>query len=228
MKQFRYWLKGLLAWVAVPIWAGPLRGYKIGLFTGSRFVRGTYGGSEIPMFEQNTKSGDVVFDIGAHVGYFSLLMAKLVGPTGRVFAFEPLPLNLKYLRQHVYGNNIENVEIYTAAVGKSEGWLTFDLGGGTGRGRLSKTSNPNELRVKVYGIDELYNQGKLPCPDLIKMDVEGAELEALNGALEVLKKCKPRIMLSTHGDQLKQECDAFLRELDYQIEYIKPSLILAK
>jgi hypothetical protein len=70
VKNFRYWLKGLLYWVVVPIFSGPLKGCRFGLFTGSRFITGKYGGAEVNHVLELAKPGQVVFDIGAHVGYF--------------------------------------------------------------------------------------------------------------------------------------------------------------
>jgi FkbM family methyltransferase len=225
MKRFRYKLKQWLSWVLVPIWRGPLQGYRIGLFTGSRFVRGTYGGDEADMLARLIKPGDVVFDVGAHVGYYSMLASHIVG-RGRVFSFEPLPLNLKYLNQHVRANRLSNVEVIAAAVGRAEGWLSFDTGPGTGRGRLN-AANESTMRVRVHSIDELLRAGRLPRPNFIKMDIEGAEVDALRGAAGALRDCRPTILLSTHGREVRLECESLLRELGYRLQPFGHSDLIA-
>lgn len=226
MKRLRYKLKQLLSWVLVPIWAGPLRGYRIGLFTGSRFVRGTYGGDESQVLASLIKPGDVVFDVGAHVGYYTMLASKIVG-SGKVLSFEPLPLNLKYLNQHVRANRLTNVEVIAAAVGRAEGWLSFDTGLGTGRGRLKTGSNESAMRVRVHSIDELLRTGRAPRPNFIKMDIEGAEVDALRGAAGTLRDCRPTILLSTHGREVRLECESLLKELGYRLEPFGHSDLIA-
>ena len=219
MKRLRYKLKHLLSWVLVSIWAGPLKGYRFGLFTGSRFVRGTYGGDEVSLLARLIKPGDVVFDVGAHVGYYSMLASHIVG-TGKVVSFEPLPLNLKYLKRHVRANKLANVEVIAAAVGRREGWLSFDADaeGGTGRGRLKPGASESAMRVRVHSIDELFRAGRLPRPNFIKMDIEGAEGDALHGAVSVLRDCRPTILLSVHGREVHLECESLLKELGYRLK----------
>ncbi|MGI9456425.1 MAG: FkbM family methyltransferase [Aeoliella sp.] len=227
VKGMRYWMKGMLSWVVVPVLSGPLKGCWFGLFTGSRFIRGTYGENEAATFQRLLKAGDVVLDIGAHVGYFTLLAARLVGSSGKVFAFEPLPLNLAYLNRHVLANRLTNVEVLPVAVGRNAGQLSFDSAGGTGRGRLGDDGRTGELQVEVVSLDDMHDQGRLPGPNLIKMDVEGVEVEALHGASRLLAQYRPNILLSVHGEAAKRESETFLRQLGYHLSYFKQSTIIA-
>jgi len=227
MKRLRYWVKQLLSWVLVPIQGGPIKGYRFGLFTGTRFIRGTYHRNEAERIERLANAGDVVFDIGAHVGYYTVLASRIVGDRGRVFAFEPLPLNLEYLNRHIRANRLTNVTVFDAAVGSTEGWLSFDIGKGSGRGRLNANSDNTSLQVQVLKLDALFRAGRLPSPNLIKMDIEGGEAEALKGAAVMLSQCYPIIILSTHGPAVKIECESFLASLGYRLSYLSKSNLCA-
>lgn len=213
-KTFRYALKSALAGWRVPIRSGPLRGCRISLFSGSRFVRGTYDGPEIDALLAQLMPGDVFYDVGAHIGYYGMAVARRVGAAGRVYAFEPLPLNLKMLRGHVAANRMENIEVIAAGVSAAPGETFFDLAGGTGRGRLGAKG---ELRVPLVSIDDLVASGRARPPSLIKMDIEGAELLALQGARQTLLQYHPQILLSVHSEALRESCSQLLVELGYAL-----------
>ena len=227
MKRLRYWIKQRLSWVLVPIQGGPIKGYRFGLFTGTRFIRGTYHRHEAERIERLANAGDVVFDIGAHVGYYTVLASRVVGDRGRVFAFEPLPLNLEYLNRHIRSNRLTNVTVFDAAVGSTEGRRPFDIGKGSGRGRLDANSDNTLTQVQVLKLDALFREGRLPCPNLIKMDIEGGEAEALRGATVMLSQCCPIVLLSTHGPAVKIECKSILASLGYRLSYLSKSDLCA-
>lgn len=226
LRPLRYRAKSLLSGVRLPVRAGPLKGAWISIFSGMRFLRGDYDAEQVVQLLAELQPGDVFYDVGAHIGYYSLAVARRVGPQGRVYAFEPLPLNLKLLRGHVAANHADNVEVIAAGVAEAAGTARFDLGKGTGRGRLGEGGG---LEVPLVGLDQLVAEGRIRPPAMIKMDVEGAELQALRGARELLVRHRPRIMLSVHSAQLKEDCGRLLRECGYQlIPSAKPGQILAK
>ena len=228
VTHWRYRLKQSLTWALVPIWGGPLRGSWFGVFTGTRFLRGTYGPDEVPNFLELIKPGDTVFDIGAHVGYFTLLASRIVGRGGRVVAFEPLPVNLAYLRRHKNVNRRRNVDILPVAVGQREGQMALEFRSGTGRGRLTTDGTAGHIHVRVVNLDALWERGALPEPDVIKMDVEGAECEALRGASRLLARCRPVILLSVHGNEARAGSQALLEELGFTATYVRKSVIVAR
>jgi len=232
LKRIRYWVKQRLTWLTVPIFGGPLKGYRFGLFTGTRFLRGKYGDIEYDVMDGIIKPGHVVLDVGAHIGYFTLLashMVSRVGNTeGKVFSFEPLPMNLAYLKRHLRTNRIKNVKVFPAAVGFEDCWKSFNIAGGSGRGSLSNHAEGNYLRVRVLSLDSLFDRGEITEPDFIKMDIEGAEGEALKGARKMLDACRPTILLSVHGQLVQYECETLLKEIGYQWSYIMPSALLAR
>ena len=87
---------------------------------------GSYEYEERILFEKTINRGGVVFDIGAHVGFYTLLASVLVGSGGKVFSFEPVPRNLLYLREHLRINNISNVKVIEKAVSDSYGMVYFE------------------------------------------------------------------------------------------------------
>lgn len=151
----------------------------------------------IGVLEAQLKKGSVFYDVGANIGIYSLLAADYVGPEGKVLAFEPNDLNLSYLRQSI-ALGVHNVEVLDFAIGDKDGTLTFDRKGGSMSGRLiseaEKAVDPQI--VKVRSIDSLIESG-LPPPDVIKIDIEGGEGAALEGAVRTLER-GPVIICEMH------------------------------
>jgi FkbM family methyltransferase len=143
-----------------------------------------------------------------------------------VYAFEPAPRNLSYLQQLVDLHQLRNVALVGAAVSDSSGYAAFDGGTNPVSGRLAETGS---MRVRCIQLDEEVQSGRLPPPDFLKIDVEGAELKLLNGARSTLARYKPEIVLDTHtflGGEfapLHQQCSAFLRDLGYNLQSIGSS-----
>lgn len=179
----------------VRVLQGPLRGAKWIVGSGvSGYWLGTY---EIPMqraFTRVVKAGDVVFDIGAHVGFFTLLASRLVGPEGQVFAFEPSSRNRQFLEQHLALNKITNVRIVPAAASLHSGVGGFLEGQSSFTGRLVEKGSGES--VPTIGIDEEISRGKFPMPNVIKMDVEGSEKDVLGGMKNLLYTKHPTIIAS--------------------------------
>lgn len=178
---------------------------------------GSYEYEKRQLFEAMVREGTVVFDIGAHVGFYTLLASELVGPGGKVFAFEPLPANLTYLKEHLRLNRAGNVTVIEAAVSDRCGTAYFEQGPGSMTGRLASKA---ALLVETVAIDDLVAQGQLPLPDYIKIDVEGAEARVLSGARQTLTQSRPTIFLATHGSGVHQECCRLLGELGYALHPI--------
>jgi len=138
------------------------------------------------------KPGFICFDVGANVGLYVLQLCHWSGPSGRVVAFEPNPDARKVLERHVGMNRFQNrVRIIPAALGATESHATFFAAGADGMSRLGKP-NPAvakescELSVPVMTLDGFVRTGHV-VPDLVLIDVEGFELEVLQGARETIK-----------------------------------------
>jgi FkbM family methyltransferase len=201
----------------VRIMRGPLRGYHWIAGSGPHsYWLGFYEHPTQKFFIKTVRPGWVVYDLGAHVGFYSLLGSVLVGEGGCVVAFEPNPRNLHYLKQHIKLNHVKNVIVYEAAVTDVSGSAHFAATTSLS-GHLSEGAH-DTLTVSAIKLDDLYAEGKLLAPQMIKMDVEGGEVAALRGATHVLSDCRPVILLGTHGLGVLDECSSFLKELNYSVQ----------
>ena len=172
------------------------------------------------LIQRHLTEGDIAFDIGANVGYFTLLMARGVGPGGHVVAFEPDPLVVEYLRGNVAGNEARlgtSIDIANAAVGGVSESRPFTPGSRISRGRLG--SEPGPLMVDVVTLGAAIE--RYGTPQLIKIDVEGAESELLDGATDCLTKLKSTIIIEAHSEQLERRCLDLLRRSGFRCERMR-------
>ena len=204
--------------MAMPILQGRLRGTKWIVGAGEHgYWLGSYEMNKRLAFEREIPNGAVLYDMGANVGYFSLLAAKLVGPEGRVYAFEPLPRNIEFLRKHIKINKFENIEVVDAAVSDHSGEAHFDLGASSAMGHLAESGG---IQVRMVALDEMLAAGELRPPDYMKVDVEGAEYEALKGARKVLEQYHPVLFLDTHQREAHLPTIELLQSLGYEFEIL--------
>lgn len=144
--------------------------------------------------------GEVAIDVGAHCGLYTILLSRLVGPQGRVLAFEPSPRELPRLERHLRINDCANAKLEPIAVGNSSGTVTLYLSGGrrtTGTNSLRPASGRTwNVNVPLQRIDDYVAlHPEYARPDFIKMDIEGAELEALRGARDTIERSHPTILI---------------------------------
>lgn len=173
-------------------------------------------------FASHLRPGDVVYDIGAHVGLYTLLSSDRVGSDGHVYAFEPFPKNAEYLGRHIEINHFQNCTVIEAAVSKESGSVRFDPTDLNAAGHLSESGS---LEVKTISIDEFASRARLP--NAIKINAEGAELDVLTGGRKTLTTQRPLIFLSTHSESLDRDCWQFLRSCGYSPERLGPDKIWA-
>lgn len=176
---------------------------------------GTYEAPKRRRYEDFVGPGMVAYDVGAHVGYYTLLSSTLVGATGRVVAFEPLPDNIDFLKRHIGLNGLENVQLVEAAVAERDTSMTFNVAPSRSMGFLT---DDGSLQVTVVSLDNCISQKKFPIPQVIKIDVEGAEARVLKGATELITSHQPVVFLATHGEDAHQESLALLRIWGYTFE----------
>lgn len=204
--------------MAMPIMQGRLRGTKWIVGAGEHgYWLGSYEMNKRLAFEREIAPGTVMYDIGANVGYFSLLAAELVGPKGLVYAFEPLPRNVEFLEKHIKINKCDNIKIVAAAVSDHSGEAHFDLGASTAMGHIAESGG---IQVRMVALDEMLAAGELRPPDYMKVDVEGAEYEALKGARTLLEKYHPLLFLDTHQREAHLPTIELLKELGYKFEIL--------
>lgn len=192
----------------VRIWSGPLRGYRwiVGSSTHGCWI-GTYERVQQRSIARQLRSGSVFYDLGANVGLYSLLAASR---GCKVIAFEPVPRNLTFLRQHLKLNGPTSIEVIDKAVSDFNGTSRFSDGPDPSQGALSDSDG---YEVSVVSIDSL----RLPTPDFIKIDVEGGEYHAMIGAQRTILASMPRIFLSTHGIEVHRQCCELLRSWKYSL-----------
>lgn len=203
----------------LPIVRGPLAGrWWLPASRGKilRILGGTYECEQTRLFREHLRPGDTVLDVGAHVGYYSLLSSVFVGDQGEVWAFEPNPQNAGFLRRHVELNRRGNVRVTQAAVAEAEGTARFDFGTGSGTGYLAEGG---ALEVRTVRLDDFCRDHGLRV-SAVKIDVEGAEMAVLEGAAETIRRERPTIFLSTHGAEVHRRCLAWLRERGYALRPI--------
>jgi FkbM family methyltransferase len=146
--------------------------------------------------------GDVFYDLGANLGFFALLGARLVGERGRVFAFEPAPANAAAIHRNIELNGLTQVEVLEQAVSER-----------AGKGRLQVVDDQSWSKLAEYGphpdtqavldvelvcIDDLVAGQRLPPPHMVKLDVEGAEIAALRGMHATVAAYRPSIICELH------------------------------
>ena len=202
----------------VRILQGPLRGcyWIAGSFNHGCWL-GSYEMRKQKSFAHSIEPGQIVYDIGANVGIYTLLASKCVSAKGQVFAFEPLPENIKYLEKHVKLNDCQNVMIQSAAICDHCGVMRFEDAGCRATAHLSSNG---VLEVKTYSLDEFIYVLNNPIPDIIKIDVEGAEYAVLQGARKLLTTNPPIIFLATHSSEIHAACCQLLNAVHYRLESI--------
>lgn len=216
--------------LTLPILQGPAKGMR--WIVGS-FHHGCYLGSyELEKQKELVKyllPGMVVYDIGAHVGFYTLLFSKLVGIKGYVYAFEPFPSNFTSLEKHFKLNKLDNVKIEQCAVSNDNSELIFFPSKFSAQGSIIKNNQYNQtnhFKVNSLTIDNyVYNLNNL-APDFIKMDIEGAEYLACLGMQRILKEKKPIIFMALHGVEIGQKCYNFLRCLNYTLVNLEGKAII--
>jgi FkbM family methyltransferase len=197
----------------VPILQGPLRGMRwIPGAADHGCWLGWYEHAKQRALADAIGPGHVVLDIGANVGFYTLLAARRVGAGGTVVAFEPMASNVSYVQRHLALNRLTNVQIVRAAVADRSGTGRFATHASRAMGRLAEEG---DLDVPLVWLDALFREGRIPRPDVIKIDVEGAELNVLRGAASLVTMTHPVIFLATHGTEVHRQCCQLLRSWGY-------------
>lgn len=162
-------------------------------------VKGGYEPCETRLLALALKPGHIAVDAGANIGYFTVLFARIVGSSGKVFSFEPEPYSAMLLRTNVEINNFDNVEVFQAALGDTEGtgklYLNpYNAGDHRTWNVLHEQSNRvNDISINVTTLDKALSD--VPRIDIMKVDVQGDEERVLRGAREIISRSPGMFLL---------------------------------
>lgn len=166
-------------------------GFRMRLFTKDSgisktlIVKGFHEKLAGEVYRKYLKSGMVILDIGANIGYYVLQEAKAVGPGGKVYAIEPVPRNVEMLNGNIELNDFKNVETFRLAVSDKKGTSKMYMSEMSNCGTMIKGSGQQSIDVKTTTVDDFL--GGKRKPDIVRMDIEGFEVEALLGMKKTLK-----------------------------------------
>jgi FkbM family methyltransferase len=215
----------------VDVAAGGLAGMKLELDLQAEktYWLGTYEPELQAAIANLVQPGWVVFDVGANIGYITLLLARAVGEGGRVVAFEPLPENMRRMQRNLALNGLQGrVECLSVAVIDQTREVEFLTGPSHKMGKVQGSAGQEKveygatLRVPGYSLDEYAHRVGVLHPDLIKMDIEGGEILALPGMQGLLSAKRPVVFLELHGPQAAQVAWEIFTRLGYQVCRMEP------
>jgi FkbM family methyltransferase len=190
---------------------------------GTGMVLGTYEPEVAALLRREITPGTLCIDIGAHIGYNALLMARLTGRNGKVIAFEPVPENFQMLQKNVTVNGLTNVQLEPLAVDDGEGSLRLTMRSDEEYTMTASTAGyavdeqRSVIEVPTLSLDEYLARLGM-APDLLQIDVEGAELSVLHGAEVTLLKVRPKLLVEIHGwgTPKSAEVSEYLADLGYE------------
>ncbi len=199
---------------------------KLDMQTEKDYWLGTYEMDLQAAVQKYCHPGSVVYDIGANIGYISLMFARRSAPDGKVFAFEPLPENFGRLNENVSLNHFqEYITTIQAAIVDSPGTTTFMVheSGAMGKamGSLGREEEYlNSIKVEALAIDDFIFNRDHPKPDLIKMDIEGGEVLAIDGMQRTLREVRPIILVEIHSHKAFEHLWEAFTEADYELFFM--------
>ncbi|MGA8763825.1 MAG: FkbM family methyltransferase [Candidatus Sulfotelmatobacter sp.] len=201
---------------------GLASGYRISVSPAEHlsYLLGTHEPHLQKIIRECVAAGDTVYDIGANIGYVSLLLAKRVGASGRVVAFEPVPQNIASLRRNIAVNRINNVQLLEFAASDKPGEAVIRIAENLATASLVWHRNDpcaTELGIQTVAIDQLVDAGELGRPTFVKIDVEGAESAVLNGMRRTISAARPVVFIECSDLGRETSWNLFL-ELKYRCQ----------
>jgi len=191
----------------------------------------------LELYQNNINKGATIIDIGANVGLFSLLGSELIGPNGKVLAIEPSKQVFDCFNKNIELNNLKNIIAVNVALGEEEGFISMSYPNKKDKEKndaygFIDTSKVGDVKCVV--LDQFIKKHDIAKIDVIKIDVEGAELLCLKGAKEILKRDKPVIIFEAFEPYCKRfgyqlyDLLAFLKNYGYSLEQIDYAQWIAK
>jgi FkbM family methyltransferase len=194
------------------------------------YMCGFYEPETVKLMRSLLKPGMTFFDIGAHFGQYTLVAARELGVSGRVHTFEPGPIQFSYLTRNVDLNKFRNVTLNNIALGDHEGTIGFviDSEGNLGGSHIATTGENSTIETTLTTLDIYCANNKIDNIDVMKVDVEGAELPLFKGATAVLSKTPPKYIFYEAIEGLSQkfgysvgDLHAFLASFGYKVHAVE-------
>jgi FkbM family methyltransferase len=179
--------------------------------------------------------GKVVYDVGGFIGLMTMFFARAVGKTGRVITFEPNPQNYRAIVDHIELNRFINVSVIQMGLSSKPETLKFLVGKDSAQGtadpnlqkRLLARGTVKVLEIEVDTLDNQIAVNNLPRPDFVKIDVEGLEIDVLQGLVKTISNCRPKLHIELHGIR-EQEVVELLLAYNYNIYQIEAGINLTQ
>ena len=210
----------------VGIASGPAENLQmeLNLKTEKDYWLGTYEPKVQQGISELLKSGNIIYDVGANIGFLTLLFARAAGAQGHVYAFEALPANVIRLTNNIQRNRFQDrVTVVPAAVLDKSGPVEFFIGPSTGMGKVEGSAGRDSVEynesVQVEGIsiDEYIELSGNPPAHIIKVDIEGGEILAIPGMQKLLHNQRPIVMIELHGPEAAGISWEILKKENYRI-----------
>jgi FkbM family methyltransferase len=216
-----------LVWASIR--SGPGKGLWIHLNPRyeMEYLEGSYEAPVERILLSNLRPGTVFYDVGAHIGVFSLIAARNLGAYGAVFAFEPDPSNVRRIKEHASRNQLDAIQIIPKAVSSTGGRLRFQRASfqsSMNRGVLVEDAYAAEestIEVESITLDAVAREHALPS--LIKIDVEGSEAAVLQGSEEIFRTTKPLLVCEIHHEQASSDVTRWLLTRGYVFQWLESS-----
>lgn len=163
----------------------------------SLYLTGSFENETLSLIKQIIRPGNVIFDIGANIGQFSVFMSKCLAGSGIVYAIEPYGKNIQLIKKNIEINKVNNISIHQIAIAEASGPTILRVYSDYAYNSLLLIDRKKLLReetVEAQTLDDFVEKNRITRIDLLKIDIEGFELSAFKGAVETLKKLKPAII----------------------------------
>jgi FkbM family methyltransferase len=218
------------------VWIQILHGPAVGLWihvnprTGQTVQQGIGEPQVQQALVDYLRPGMTFYDLGANIGYFSLIAARLVGPTGRVISFEADPEIAVRLRENLLRNHFSHVLVERKAVWSEATTVSFarvdpNISPDRGLGHVSADSSGDTIKVEAVSLD--YYVTPQNFPDFLKCDVEGAEVEVFNGAARLLAERRTILLVEMHGPESHRGLQQKFGDLGYTVRDLDANHVLA-
>jgi FkbM family methyltransferase len=211
--------------------SGNLKGMhlELDLQTEKDYWLGTYESVLQSAIHDLVKPGSIAYDVGANIGYISLLLARAVGEKGKVFAFEALPENQIRLYKNIAHNKMNmRISVVRAAVIDTCRPVRFMIGPSNGMGKAEGSAGrqefeyPQSIMVTGTSLDTFVYVAGRPAPQVVKMDIEGGEVLALPGMRRILHEARPIMLLELHGEESARVAWDILTAENYRFYIMAP------